>query len=257
MSGVAFLSRRLLSRGGRAGGVVERGRRVPVLDPEPLDRLRGRLARGRELLAHALAERRCERVDLADRRMCLADLHGAHATSSRRTTLCRLCAESVTGRRARSIAGRARARRQTPARRPGTGPPGAGLPPRRRRPARVAGRPDPARRIDRPALDNARALLDVERALQLDVEGSFIEAASGGAAPRAAHVRLPAHPPADAARRSSRPRGSPPRRSTRVIRLTLFLSYLPAAVLIGPDPGRAAPLAARARQPRRRRPTPS
>src|SRR5207248_2508992 len=51
--------------------VLEPGRRAPVLDPEPLGELRGVLARVRELLARALAERRCERVDLPDGRPCV------------------------------------------------------------------------------------------------------------------------------------------------------------------------------------------
>lgn len=83
-----------------------------------------------------------------------------------------------------------------------------------------------------PALDNARALLDVERALQLDVEGSFIEAASGGAAHELLtfayqHIHLPMLLAFLAAARLAAPAKYP------VVRLTLFLSYLPAAFLIG------------------------
>jgi len=54
--------------------VVEARVRMPVLDPEPLDRLGRPLARLRELLAHAFAERCCERMDLADGRLCHPDM---------------------------------------------------------------------------------------------------------------------------------------------------------------------------------------
>jgi hypothetical protein len=56
---------------------------VPVLDPEPLDRLGGGVPRLRELLAHALAERRGEGIDLADGRL-------SHATDGSRIFCTRL-----------------------------------------------------------------------------------------------------------------------------------------------------------------------
>lgn len=82
------------------------------------------------------------------------------------------------------------------------------------------------------ALDNARALLDVERALSLDVEGSFIEAARDGRADDLVnfayqHIHLPMLLGFLAAARLGAPARYP------IIRLTLFLSYIPAAALIG------------------------
>ena len=83
-----------------------------------------------------------------------------------------------------------------------------------------------------PALDNARALLDVEAALGLDVEGSFIRAAADGAAHDLLtfayqHIHLPMLLAFLAAARLAAPARYP------LVRLTLFVSYLPAAVLIG------------------------
>lgn len=82
------------------------------------------------------------------------------------------------------------------------------------------------------ALDNARSLLDVERALHLDVEGSFIDAGRDGR-PRELlvfayeHIHLPMLLGFLAAARLAAPARYP------LVRLTLFLSYIPAAVLIG------------------------
>ncbi len=82
------------------------------------------------------------------------------------------------------------------------------------------------------ALDNARALLDVERALHLDVEGSFIEAGRDGRASELLvftyqHIHLPMLLGFLALARLAAPARYP------LIRLTLFLSYIPAALLIG------------------------
>jgi hypothetical protein len=82
------------------------------------------------------------------------------------------------------------------------------------------------------ALDNARALLDVERALHLDVEGPFIDAARDGR-PRDLlvfayqHIHLPMLLGFLAAARLAAPARYP------LIRLALFVSYVPAAALIG------------------------
>ena len=82
------------------------------------------------------------------------------------------------------------------------------------------------------AMDNARALLDVERALLVDVEGSLIEAARNGSGYDVLHfayehIHLPMLLGFLAAARLFAPARYP------LIRLTLFLSYLPAALLIG------------------------
>jgi hypothetical protein len=82
------------------------------------------------------------------------------------------------------------------------------------------------------ALENARALLDAERALSLDVEGSFIDAAREGRAHAVLHfayqhIHLPMLLGFLAAARLAAPARYP------LVRLTLFLSYIPAAVLIG------------------------
>jgi PAP2 superfamily len=83
-----------------------------------------------------------------------------------------------------------------------------------------------------PALENARALLDVERALHLDIEGGFVDAARGGTARELAvfayeHIHLPMLLGFLAAARLLAPARYP------LVRLTLFLSYVPAAILIG------------------------
>jgi PAP2 superfamily len=82
------------------------------------------------------------------------------------------------------------------------------------------------------ALDNARALLDVQRALHLDVEASFIEAARDGRAHDLLtfayqHIHLPMLLGFLAAARLAAPAKYP------LVRLTLFVSYIPAALLIG------------------------
>jgi hypothetical protein len=82
------------------------------------------------------------------------------------------------------------------------------------------------------ALGNAQALLDVERALALDVEGSFIEAGRDGRAHDLLefayqHIHLPMLLGFLAAARLAAPARYP------LIRLALFVSYVPAAVLIG------------------------
>ena len=82
------------------------------------------------------------------------------------------------------------------------------------------------------AVDNARALLEVERALHVDVEGSFIEAARGETARELMvfayeHIHLPLLLGFLAAARLAAPARYP------LVRLTLFLSYIPAALLIG------------------------
>lgn len=82
------------------------------------------------------------------------------------------------------------------------------------------------------ALDNARSLLDVQRALQLDVEGSFIEWGREGRAHDLLvfayqHIHLPMLLGFLAVARLAAPARYP------LIRLTLFLSYIPAALLIG------------------------
>src|SRR5205823_6954337 len=64
---------------GPEGHVLEPGLRMAVLDPQSLDQLRSRLRRLRKLLAHALAERRRERVDLPHRRFSVPS-HAAIAT---------------------------------------------------------------------------------------------------------------------------------------------------------------------------------
>ena len=83
-----------------------------------------------------------------------------------------------------------------------------------------------------PALENARALLDVERALRLDVEASFIDAARDGRAQDLLtfayqHIHLPMLLGFLAAARLAAPARYP------LIRLALFVSYIPAAALIG------------------------
>lgn len=83
-----------------------------------------------------------------------------------------------------------------------------------------------------PALENARALLDVESALLLDFEGSFIEAARDGRAEELLtfayqHVHLPMLLGFLAAARLAAPARYP------LVRLALFVSYVPAALLIG------------------------
>lgn len=82
------------------------------------------------------------------------------------------------------------------------------------------------------ALDNARALLDVQQALHVDVEGAFIEAARDGRAQELLtfayqHIHLPMLLGFLAAARLAAPAKYP------LVRLTLFLSYIPAALLIG------------------------
>jgi PAP2 superfamily len=83
-----------------------------------------------------------------------------------------------------------------------------------------------------PALDNARALLDAEKALQIDVEGSFIDAARDGRAHDVLnfayqHIHLPMLLGFLAAARLAAPARYP------LVRLALFVSYIPAALLIG------------------------
>jgi hypothetical protein len=68
---------------------------VPVLDPEPLDRLGRRVARLRELLAHPLAERGGERIDLADGRLSHASMEAG--------SFARVCDDSSTGARSEAI----------------------------------------------------------------------------------------------------------------------------------------------------------
>jgi hypothetical protein len=82
------------------------------------------------------------------------------------------------------------------------------------------------------ALDNARSLLEAERALHLDVEGSFVDAGRDGRAHELLvfayeHIHLPMLLGFLAAARLAAPARYP------LVRLTLFLSYIPAAVLIG------------------------
>jgi hypothetical protein len=81
------------------------------------------------------------------------------------------------------------------------------------------------------AMDNARALLDVERTLHLDVEASFIDTAGDGGYDvlhfAYEHVHLPMLLGFLAAARLLAPARYP------LVRLTLFLSYVPAALLIG------------------------
>jgi PAP2 superfamily len=81
-----------------------------------------------------------------------------------------------------------------------------------------------------PAMENARALLDVERALQLDVEAWFLERTSSARDLfefAYQHIHLPMLLGFLAAARLAAPARYP------LVRLTLALSYLPAAVLIG------------------------
>jgi hypothetical protein len=83
-----------------------------------------------------------------------------------------------------------------------------------------------------PSLANARALLDVEAALRLDIEASVIEATRDGRALELLtfayeHVHLPMLLGFLAAARLAAPARYP------LIRLTLFVSYIPAAILIG------------------------
>lgn len=84
-----------------------------------------------------------------------------------------------------------------------------------------------------PALDNARALLDVERALRLDVEAAFIDAARDGGRAHDLltfayqHIHLPMLLGFLAAARLAAPARYP------LVRLALFVSYIPAAALIG------------------------
>jgi PAP2 superfamily len=81
-----------------------------------------------------------------------------------------------------------------------------------------------------PAMENARALLDVERALQLDVEAWFLDRTSSARDLfefTYQHIHLPMLLGFLAAARLAAPARYP------LVRLTLALSYLPAAVLIG------------------------
>ncbi len=83
-----------------------------------------------------------------------------------------------------------------------------------------------------PSLANARSLLEVEAALALDVESAFIEATRGGRALELLtfayeHIHLPMLLAFLAAARLAAPARYP------LIRLTLFVSYIPAALLIG------------------------
>jgi PAP2 superfamily len=82
------------------------------------------------------------------------------------------------------------------------------------------------------SLDNARALLDIQAALALDIEGSVIDATRDRGAHDLLtfayeHIHLPMLLAFLAAARLAAPARYP------LIRLTLFASYLPAAVLIG------------------------
>jgi hypothetical protein len=80
------------------------------------------------------------------------------------------------------------------------------------------------------AMDNARSLLSVERALHLEVEGSVLAAAAGvrGALHFAyQHVHLPLLFGFLAVARLAAPAKYP------LVRLTLFLSFVPSVLLIG------------------------
>jgi uncharacterized membrane protein YbhN (UPF0104 family) len=61
---------------------------MSVLDPQPLDQLRGVAARLGKLLAHPLAQRRREGIHLPDRGL-VPLLHRGYQSSGRRTALCR------------------------------------------------------------------------------------------------------------------------------------------------------------------------
>jgi hypothetical protein len=83
-----------------------------------------------------------------------------------------------------------------------------------------------------PSLANARSLLDVEAALRLDIEASVIAATRDGRALELLtfayeHVHLPMLLAFLAAARLAAPARYP------LVRLTLFVSYIPAAILIG------------------------